>query len=169
MKQFRTLVIAFALAVGTMGFVNAQSKVAHINVQQLLSEMPEMKAAEAELGKLSKTYEADIRTTMQELQTKVALYEKEAPTKTDEENAQRMQEVQGIQQNIQQANQVAQQELGKKRMEILEPILTKANDAILKVGRAQGFDFVLDSSAGSGVLLADGKDLLADVKKELGF
>ncbi|UOB18873.1 OmpH family outer membrane protein [Abyssalbus ytuae] len=169
MKQLKKLVIAFALVVGTMSFVNAQSKLAHINVQQLLADMPEMKAAEAELTKLSKNYEADIRTTMQELQTKVALYEKEAPTKTDEENAQRMQEVQGIQQNIQQANQVAQQELGKKRMEILEPILKKANDAILKVGRAQGFDFVLDSSAGSGVILADGKDLLADVKKELGF
>lgn len=169
MKQLKTLLIAFALVVGTMGFVNAQSKIAHIDVQTLLSEMPEMKAAEAELTKLSKTYETDIRTTMQELQTKVALYEKEAPTKTEEVNAQRMQEVQGMQQNIQQANQVAQQELGKKRMEILEPILEKANNAILKVGKAQGFDYVLDSSAGSGVLLASGKDLLPEVKKELGF
>lgn len=169
MKQLKTVLIAFALVVGTMGFVNAQSKIAHIDVQALLSEMPEMKAAEAELTKLSKTYETDIRTTMQELQTKVALYEKEAPTKTEEVNAQRMQEVQGMQQNIQQANQVAQQELGKKRMEILEPILQKANDAILKIGKAQGFDYVLDSSAGSGVLLADGKDILPEVKKELGF
>ena len=169
MKQLKTLLIAFALVVGTMGFVNAQNKIAHIDVQALLSEMPEMKAAEAELTKLSKTYETDIRTTMQELQTKVELYEKEAPTKTEEVNAQRMQEVQGMQQNIQQANQVAQQELGKKRMEILEPILQKANDAILKIGKAQGFDYVLDSSAGSGVLLAEGKDLLPEVKKELGF
>jgi len=169
MKQLKTLLIAFALVVGTMGFVNAQNKIAHIDVQALLSEMPEMKAAEAELTKLSKTYETDIRTTMQELQTKVELYEKEAPTKTEEVNAQRMQEVQGMQQNIQQANQVAQQELGKKRMEILEPILEKANNAILKIGKAQGFDYVLDSSAGSGVLLAEGKDLLPEVKKELGF
>lgn len=169
MKQLKTLLIAFALVVGTMGFVNAQSKVAHIDVQALLADMPEMKAAEAELTKLSKTYETDIRTSMQELQTKASLYEKEAPTKTEEVNSQRMQEINGMQQNIQQANQVAQQELGKKRMEILEPILQKAQDAILKVGKAQGFDYVLDSSSGSGVLLASGKDLLPEVKKELGF
>ena len=169
MKQFKTLVIAILLAVGTMGSVNAQSKIAHINVQQLLSEMPEMKAAEAELTKLSKTYEADIRTTYQELQTKMELYDKEAPTKTEAENASRVQEVQGIQQNIQQASQVAQQELQKKRIEILEPILEKANNAIVKIGKAQGFTYVLDSSNGSGVLLAEGKDLLADVKKDLGF
>ena len=169
MKQLKTLLIAFALVVGTMGFVNAQSKIAHIDVQALLTDMPEMKAAEAELTKLSKTYETDIRTSMQELQTKAALYEKEGPTQTEEVNIQRTQELQGMQQNIQQANQVAQQELSKKRMEILEPILQKANDAILKIGKAQGFDYVLDSSAGSGVLLATGKDLLPEVKKELGF
>ena len=169
MKQLKTLLIAFALVVGTMGFVNAQSKIAHIDVQALLTDMPEMKAAEAELTKLSKTYETDIRTSMQELQTKAELYEKEGPTQTEEVNIQRTQELQGMQQNIQQANQVAQQELSKKRMEILEPILQKANDAILKIGKAQGFDYVLDSSAGSGVLLATGKDLLPEVKKELGF
>ena len=32
-----------------------------------------------------------------------------------------------------------------------------------------GVQYVLDSTVGSGVLLADGMDLLADVKKELGF
>ena len=74
-----------------------------------------------------------------------------------------------MQQNIMQAQQQAQQELSQKEMELLKPILEKANAAILKVGKAQGFDYVLDASSGSGVILADGKDLLAEVKKELGF
>ena len=33
----------------------------------------------------------------------------------------------------------------------------------------QGFDYVLDSTQGQGVILANGKDLMADVKTELGF
>ena len=41
--------------------------------------------------------------------------------------------------------------------------------AIKKVAKAKGFQYVLDSTTGSGVLVADGTDLLADVKKELGF
>lgn len=49
------------------------------------------------------------------------------------------------------------------------PILEKAQNAIQKVAKTQGFQYVLDATPGAGVLVADGKDLLADVKKELGF
>lgn len=45
------------LFVAATSFVNAQSKVAHIDVTKLLADMPEMKAAEAELKKLSETYQ----------------------------------------------------------------------------------------------------------------
>ncbi|MCX2681655.1 OmpH family outer membrane protein [Galbibacter sp. EGI 63066] len=169
MKNLKTLVIAVVLAVGLVSFANAQSKVAHVNVQQLMSEMPEMKAAQAELQKLQETYQTDIKTSYQELQNKMTLYKNEAGTKSEAENNKRAQEVETDRQNIMQAQQQAQQQLQEKELELLEPVLKKANDAIQKVGRAQGFDYVLDSSGGSGVILADGKDILADVKKELGF
>jgi len=169
MKQFKTLVIAVVLAIGSGGFASAQSKVAHIDVQQLVQDMPEMKAAQAELQKLQGTYKTDIDASYQALQSKMKTYQTEAATQTQEENQKRAQEVEGMQQNIMQAQQQAQQELSQKEMELLKPILEKANAAILKVGKAQGFDYVLDASSGSGVILADGKDLLAEVKKELGF
>ena len=41
--------------------------------------------------------------------------------------------------------------------------------AIEKVASAQGFDYVLDSSAGGSVIMSKGTDLMADVKTELGF
>jgi outer membrane protein len=47
--------------------------------------------------------------------------------------------------------------------------LKKRAHAILKVGSDQGFNYVLDSSQGQGVIMANGQDLLADVKAELGF
>jgi outer membrane protein len=37
------------------------------------------------------------------------------------------------------------------------------------VARAQGIQYVLDSATGNGVILADGTDLLAEVKIELGI
>ena len=80
-----------------------------------------------------------------------------------------MTEVQGMETRIRQYQAQAQQELSKKEAELLEPILKRAKEAVVKVAKAQGFDYVLDSTAGQGVILADGKDLLADVKKELGF
>lgn len=168
MKQFKTLLFAAALLIGT-SFMNAQSKVAHINTQELVDAMPAMISAKSELEKLAKTYETDIKTMATELQNKVTQYDAEASTKTQEENTKRMTEVQGMETSIRQYQAQAQQELAKKEAELLEPILKRAKDAVVKVAKAQGFDYVLDSTAGQGVILADGKDLLADVKKELGF
>jgi len=149
--------------------VHSQSKVAHINSTELVSSMPEMNEAKAELEKLAKTYENDIQTMAAELQSKVKQYDTEASTQTDEENARRLQEVQGMEQSIRQYQSQAQQELQKKEFDLLKPITERAQAAIVKVAKAQGFAYVLDSTQGQGVILADGKNLLEDVKRELGF
>ena len=168
MKHLKTLLFAAALMIG-LGTMSAQSNIAHINTQELVEAMPDMIAAKAELEKLAKTYETDIKTMATELQNKVQQYDAEASTKTDEENTKRMQEVAGMEQSIRQYQAQAQQELAKKEAELLEPILKRAKDAVVKVAKAQGFQYVLDSTAGQGVILAEGTDLMASVKQELGF
>ncbi len=169
MKQLKTLLFASLLFVGVTGTTTAQSKIAHINTTELVESMPEMKAAQAELDKLSKTYEAELTTMATELRTKMEQYQREAETKTDEENATRGQEVQQMEQSIRQYQGQAQKDLQKKEADLLKPIFDKAKAAIDKVAKAQGFQYVLDSTQGGGVLVADGKNLLADVKAELGF
>ncbi|ALJ06015.1 hypothetical protein APS56_13115 [Pseudalgibacter alginicilyticus] len=168
MKQLKTLLLATALCIGTVSFTQAQSKIAHINTQELITAMPAMKAAQTQLETLSKTYQADLQTMGKEYQTKAQQYESEAPSKTDEENSKRGQELQTMQQNIQQFQGQAQKDLQTKEMDLLQPITEKAKAAILKVSRAQGFDYVLDTAQGV-TILADGKNLLDDVKKELGI
>jgi outer membrane protein len=128
-----------------------------------------MMNAKSELEKLAKTYETDIQAMATELQNKIKQYDAESSTKTDEENGKRLQEVQSMEQSIRQYQGQAQQDLQKKEIELLKPITEKAKAAILKVGSDQGFNYVLDSSQGQGVIMANGKDLLADVKAELGF
>ncbi len=169
MKQFKTLLIAAALFIGATSFTNAQSKIAHINTTELIQSMPEMKAAQAEMEKLGKTYETDIQASAKELQDKMKLYDSQAASQTDEENKKRVLEVQGMEQSIRQYQAQAQQDLQKKELELLKPITEKAKAAILKVAKAQGFNYVLDSTQGQGVIMAEGKDLLGDVKKELGY
>ncbi len=169
MKQVKQIVVVLLLLVATTSFVNAQSKVAHIDVTQLLSAMPEMKAAEAELKKLQETYNADIQASMTELRNKFTQYQNEAAAKSKEENDKRAVELQGFEKNIGEAQQAAQQEFQKKQAELFAPISEKAKTAIEKVAAAQGFDYVIDAQAGGGLIVAKGKDLLADVKKQLGF
>lgn len=169
MKKINVLFVAVMLFVGATSFVNAQSKVAHINTADLVEAMPEMKAAQSQLEKLQKTYDTEIKAMSKELQAKITQYDAEAESKSEEENRKRIEEVQGMQNNIGAYRQQALQDLQKKEVDLFQPILEKARTAIQKVARAQGFQYVLDSSQGSGVILSDGKDLMADVKKELGI
>lgn len=167
MRKIKILLLILCVSISFA--VNSQSKVAHINSTELVSSMPEMNEAKTELEKLAKTYENDIQTMAAELQSKVKQYDTEASAQTDEENARRLQEVQGMEQSIRQYQSQAQQELQKKEFDLLKPITEKAQAAIVKVAKAQGFDYVLDSTQGQGVILADGKNLIEDVKIELGF
>ncbi|PZD78740.1 OmpH family outer membrane protein [Mesonia sp. K7] len=170
MKQFKTLLIALTLVLGSYGISSAQTKVAHIATQDLIESMPTYKSAMSELEKIENTYRADIDDLLKEAQSKNQRYQQEAPTKTDQENAARAQELQATQEKIVQFQQNAQKELQKKENELLKPIYEKAREAIHKVARAKGYDYVLDSTIGAGgVLLADGYDLLKDVQKELGI
>ena len=169
MKHLKSLLLAATLILSASLTLQAQSKVAHINTQELVESMPDMKSAKSELEKLAKTYETDIQAMATELQNKITQYDAESSTKTDEENGKRLQEVQSMEQSIRQYQAQAQQDLQKKELDLLRPITEKAKNAILKVGNAQGFDYVLDTSQGQGVIMANGKDLLTDVKTELGF
>ncbi|MEL6810073.1 MAG: OmpH family outer membrane protein [Bacteroidota bacterium] len=168
MKNLKLLFVAALLFVGATS-VNAQSKVAHIDTQALVEAMPEMKAAQSQLEKLQKTYDAEIKSMMKEWEAKVKQYDGEAATQTEEVNLKRVEEVQGMQKNIGDYRNQALQDLQKKEVDLLQPILEKARTAIQKTARAQGFQYVLDSATGNGVILADGTDLLASVKKELGI
>ena len=149
--------------------ISAQSNVAHINVQQLISEMPEVVAAQNELAKLEKDYTTQIDNAFKEFQTKAQSYSADAANQTDVTNQARQKELESMQTNLQEFRDSAAQELQKKQMDLMTPLLEKARNAITKVGKDQGFNYVIDSSPNGGLILAEGKDLIEDVKRELGF
>ena len=66
MKKMKSLFVAILLFIGATSFVNAQSKVAHIDTQALAEAMPEMKAAQSQLEKLQRTYDTEIKTLSKE-------------------------------------------------------------------------------------------------------
>ena len=168
MKQLKTLFIAIVMFFGAQ-VASAQTKVGHIDVSALMTTMPAMKAAEAQLTKLRDGYDAEYKKLVTEYQTKAAQYQKEAETAGDVLNQTRSQEMQDMGTRIQKYQDDASKSLQDKSVELQKPLMEKAQAAIQKVARAKGVQYVLDSTVGSGVLLADGIDLLADVKKELGF
>jgi len=118
MKIFKTLstTILFLFALTTM---TAQSKIAHIDSQTLISQMPEVKEAQAQLEKLQKTYATEIDASMKEYQTKLQTYSADAQNQTEVTNQARQKELAGMEQNIQQYQQTASQDVQKKQADYL--------------------------------------------------
>jgi len=166
MKQLKTLLIAAVLFLGANTIANAQAKSAHIDVSDLMSKMPAIVDAQKQLEKLSQTYDADFKTMVDEYQGKLKKYEAEATTVGDKVNEERSKEVQDMEKRIKDFRDNAQKELQTKEAALMKPIEDKVKAAIQKVGKAKGYQYVFNSA---GLLLADGPDLTADVKKELGF
>ena len=167
MKQMKKLLAIVVLFFGATSFVNAQSKVAHINTQDLISSMPQMKAAKTEFDKFQQALGADIQASLTEYRNKLTQYTNEAPTKTATENDSRKKELADLEGRIQEAQAAAQKQAEDKYIALTKPIQEKALNAIQKVAKSQGFSYVLDATPGSGVLFAEGKDLMADVKKRI--
>jgi outer membrane protein len=165
MKQIKTLLIA---AIALVGFqtVNAQAKTAHVDVNELMSKMPAVLDAQNQLKKLSDTYTAEYKTMVEEYQGKLKKYDTEASTVTDAVNQTRQQEVQDMAKRISDYQETAQKDLQKKESDLMKPITDKVKASIQKIGKAKGYQYVINAS---DLLLADGPDLTADIKKDLGF
>jgi outer membrane protein len=166
MKQIKTLLIAAIFIFGATQSTNAQAKTAHVDVSEIMAKMPAMLDAQKQLEKLSGTYDTDYKKMVEEYQAKLKKYEAESATVTDAINGDRSKEVQDMQKRIVDFRDNAQKELQQKESDIVKPLMEKVRNSIQKVGKAKGFQYVLD---GSTLLLADGTDLTADVKKDLGF
>ena len=166
MKQIKSLLVAAVFIFGANQTISAQAKVAHVDTNELMSKMPAMLEAQKQLQQIGKTYEDAFKTMTTEYQTKLALYDKEAPTVTEKVNEDRAKEVQDMQKRITDYRDNAQKELETKQSEITKPLYDKVKASIQKVAKAKGFQYVLNAES---LLVADGPDLTADIKKDLGF
>lgn len=165
MRNFKTFVL---IALMTLGFnsIQAQSKVAHINTQEVIEMMPEFKAMVADIEKYGKTLEDDLKTAAEDLQAKATKYQTEAGAQTDDENKRRQNELMQGEQTLRIADQQAQQDLGKRRNTLLEPILKKLNETIEAVAKEQGFDYVMDRTT---LIIANGTDIKSLVLAKLNI
>ena len=165
MRNIKTILVAIVLFTTAL----TQAQVAHINSEELVASMPETKAMQDELKVLGQNYDTEYKAQTNALKAKLQKYQTEAQTKTPEENEKRSQEVAEIQQKLQLYLRSAQEEIQKKELDLLKPIIEKAQTAIQAVAKEKGVKYVLDSTPGKGLIVFEGEDLLAAVKAKLGI
>ena len=159
--------IIFMLALVLPMLVNAQ-KLGHINSQELLAAMPELKDMQAKLDTLANQYEVQFANMQEEFNKKVAEFQQQQSTMTAGVREFRQQELAEMEQRMQMFYQTVQQDLQAKQVEYLQPVRAKLLEAINKVGAAQSCTYVMDQAA-MLYIAPDALDLSAAVKAELGI
>jgi outer membrane protein len=160
------------LAVASVAFtVQAQNKIGHLSVDQLIASMPETKAAQTQLENEAKSLEAQMTEMQSELEKKIQSFRQNEGTMTDLTRETKYNEIQDLDRRIQEFQAKAQESLGRKQEELLIPVLEKAQQAITDVANENGFTYILDSSQSKGVVVfnENGIDVTALVQAKLGI
>lgn len=146
-------------------------KFAHFNSADIIPNMKEYTAAQAEIETLAKQYDDDIKRMQDELQKKNDEYQKEQANLLDNVKQRREAELQDLYTRIQQSYQDNQQALSKVQNEKLQAIQELVMAAIKKIGEAGGYIYIVDTSAGVIPFVSTtlSTDVTADVKKALGM
>lgn len=170
MKNLLKFIAIVAFVVCTASTVSAQ-KMGHINLSELVTFMPESKKAAADLDTLQAQLVREIDKKQNELKIKYEAYKLDMSKGTMLPSIQksREDELNTLQTALQTFQYQAQDDMDKKRNDLLTPIYTKAKDAVTAVAKEKGYTYVLDSSAGTVLFSADSDDLMGAVKTKLGL
>ncbi len=144
-------------------------KTAFVELDSLLSIMPEMEVAKKVSADYYKQLEATLTTMQKELNDKLADYQSNETKYTELIKNTKQKELQDLNQRIQDFQVQAQTEFQKKNDELTRPINDKAKKAIEKVAKAKGYKMVMDSSVGVLLYTDPADDIFNAVKAELGI
>ena len=173
MKKFTW--ILFLMAITAFGSVQAQTKIGYTNVELILAYMPETKAMEKTLADLEKRIGEQLEVKQKYYQQKTLEFveAQQSGQYTESQMQVAATELGKLEKEVQEAVQLAQQQLLKKRMEMLNPIQAKMQKAIDDVAKEGGFTYVLNNAMGSGIpsilFGEDSTDLTEAIAKKLGI
>jgi outer membrane protein len=165
----KKIVIAFTCAfLFGVSSLYAQ-KFGYINSQELLGLMPEVRIADSSLKLFAKSYQDQLDMMGKEYQKKLQDYQAQAKTMSDAMREVKEKELMDLQNRMETTNQSGQDKIQKKKQELYEPILEKADKAIKDVAKANNYDYVFDAGAGSLLYAKESDNILPLVKAKLGI
>lgn len=169
-KHYKLIIVGALMTFGLGNLnVSAQSKIGHINSNNLLELMPERTKAAAEVEAFAKQLESQLKNMSAEYETKLRDYQSQQALMTEPVRQTKVQEITDLESRIQQFQLTAQESLQKKESEILKPLIDKARNAINTVAKEKGYDYILDTGLGVVLYFDTGDDILPLVKQKLGL
>lgn len=147
----------------------AQNKVGTVNINAILSKMPELKTAQEELKVYTDKLAADYAEKIKVLEKKVEDYKAKSSTYSEVMKKTKQDEIIGLEQDVAnfQKNGTTMTQL--KQDELLRPLYTKISDMVSVVSKEQKFSQVLTTDGNEFAYIDESFDITKSVIQKLGI
>ena len=176
MKTLKSLLLTAAIVCCGVFSANAQvslggQKLAYVDSDYILSNIPEYGDAQEELNALSTQWQNQVKALFDKVSEMYQKYQTEMVLLSEDQKRAREQEIVNKEQEaktLQMQYFGADGQLYQKRTELVQPIQEKIYTALTELAQTKGYTFIFDIASGSSVLYASDKvDVSDDVLDQL--
>ena len=152
--------------------INAQ-KFALVDMEYILKNVPAYERANEQLNQISKKWEGEVQSILNEVETLYRKYQSESvflsdtqKTKAEEASVAKEKEASDLKKKY----FGSEGELYKKRQSLLAPIQDEIYNAVKDICERKGYQLVLDRASGGSIIYASPKiDISDEVLQRLGY
>ena len=170
-KSILLLAVMFLLGI-TVTNAQQNQKIAYVDSDYILENIPEYGDAQEEINQLSKKWEKEITALFQEAQELDREYQAESVLLSEDQKRKKKEAIAAKRQeaeNLRMQYYGPEGELFTKRAELIQPIQEKVYNAINQVALTKNYAFVFDKAAGTSMLYCNEKNDISDeVLDEIG-
>jgi len=169
MKKIFLLLIAFMLP---LGFATAQ-KYAFVDTEYILNNIPNYKAAQEQLDKISADWQKEIEGKYAEIEKMYKDYQAERVLLSEEMRRQREEVIVNKEKEVKELQKTyfgQEGALYKKRQELIQPIQDDIYKAIKDLATENGYAVIFDTSSGPSMIYTNPRyDVSDEVLQKLGY
>lgn len=166
--MFKKILLVAALIIPM--FASAQTvKIGLVDLNEIISKMPETADADKQVGEASKKYEDEFAKLQDEMKRRVEEYQNMSQDELPAIRERKARELQDYQNKLEQFSNSAMQDLQNMQQQLMAPILQKARTAVDAVGKEGNFSLIQDKNQGTYFFAAPVVDITDDVKAKMGL
>lgn len=148
---------------------SAQSKVGTVNINLLVSKLPEIEQVKSGITEYEKSLQADLNAKLDAYKAEVEAANKAFEKLTEEEKKKKQQEIFTLENEINQFKQNAPQLVQIKQNELMRPLYQKVGEAVSEIAKAEKFTQVFTLNGNELAYASPAYDLTLKTAAKLGI
>jgi outer membrane protein len=129
---------------------SAQIKIGYLNPQKVLDELPQTVALRQSMEQFIQAKQKELVDLEKRVNDEYAVFLQNAVNLEEVQLQTEQARLEGLRDELSQKQQSAEQEVQRKRAELLSPILEKMDEAVAAIAKEMKLDFVLNENTRNG-------------------